>query len=292
MDIPLSRIAFPPWRAPRIAILEISGSIGVQVRGPEMVRTIRGLTQDPRVRAVVIEIESGGGSAPVSDAIHSELRRLSSRKPTIAFVMNGALSGGYLIATGARKIVAVQTALVGSIGVIMMRPVVQELMEKLGVKMRLTHKGELKGMFQPWNEPTEAEQQRIDALVDEYYDWFVNAVATSRNLDPAKVREYATGEMFTARVGKEMGLIDEIGDLDTAIDMACEMSRTPRRLQYVRPRRPLLERLMARGGASMASAMIAEADRHLQTRVELSLQPSIVQNSSAHPCPSVRLEPD
>lgn len=267
MDIPLSRIAFPPWRAPRIAILEISGSIGMQVRGPEMVRTIRGLTQDPRVRGVVIEIESGGGSAPTSDAIHSELRRLSSRKPTIAFVMNGALSGGYLIAAGARKIVAVQTALVGSIGVIMMRPVVQELMEKLGVKIVLSHKGDLKAMFQPWREPSKDEQQRVDALIDEYYEWFVDAVARARNLDPAKVREYATGEMFTARAAKQIGLVDEIGDLDTAIDMACEMSRTPRRLQYVRPRRPLLERLMARGGASMASAMLAEAERHLQTRV-------------------------
>lgn len=266
----LSRIAFPPWKAPRIAILEISGTIGIQVRGPEMVRTIRGLTQDPRIRAVVIEIDSGGGSASTSDAIHSELRRLSSRKPTIAFVMNGALSGGYLIASGARKIVAVQTALVGSIGVIMMRPVVQELMEKLGVKMVVSHKGDLKAMFQPWQEPTADEQQRVDALVDEYYDWFIDAVAKSRSLDPAKVREYATGEMFTARTGKEMGLIDEIGDLDTAIDMACEMSRTPRRLQYVRPRRPLLERVMARGSASMASAMIAEADRHLPARVNFS----------------------
>lgn len=267
MELGLSRIVFPPWKAPRIAILEISGSIGMQVRGPEMIRTIRALTEDPRIRGVVIEIESGGGSASTSEAIHSELRRLSNRKPTIAFVMNGALSGGYLLACGARRIVAVQTALVGSIGVIMMRPIVQELMEKVGVQMRVTHKGDLKAMFQPWQEPSEDEQQRVDALVDEYYDWFVNTVAESRKLDPAKVREYATGEMFTARAGKEIGLVDDLGDLDTAIDMVCEMSRTPRRLQYVRPRRPLLERLMARGGASMANAMLAEADRQLQTRV-------------------------
>lgn len=233
-----------------------------------MVRTIRALTQDPRIRAVVVEVDSPGGSAPVSDAIYSELRRLSARKPTIAFVMSGALSGGYLIASAARKIVAVQTSLVGSIGVIMTRPVVQELMEKLGVKMVMTHRGDLKAMFQPWREPSEAEQERVNALTDEYYEWFVGSVATARNIDLKKMKKYATGEMFTAAKAKEMGLVDELGDLDTAIDMACEMSRTPRRLQYVRARRPLFERLMARGSAAIAQAIFSEAEQRLQVRVD------------------------
>lgn len=233
-----------------------------------MVRTIRALAEDPRIRAVVVDVDSPGGSAPVSDAIYSELRRLSARKPTIAFVMSGALSGGYLIASAARKIVAVPTSLVGSIGVIMTRPVVQELMEKLGVKMVMTHRGDLKAMFQPWREPSEAEQERITALTDEYYEWFIDAVATARDLDPKKVKEYATGEMFTAAKAKDMGLVDELGDLNTAIDMACEMSRTPRRLQYVRARRPLFERLMARGSAAVAQAIFSEAEQRLQARVD------------------------
>jgi protease-4 len=233
-----------------------------------MVRTIRALTQDSRIRAVVVEIDSPGGSAPVSDAIYSELRRLSARKPTIAFVMSGALSGGYLVASAARKIVAVPTSLVGSIGVIMTRPVVQELMEKLGVKMVMTHRGDLKAMFQPWQEPSEAEKEKVIALTDEYYEWFVDTVATARDMDPKKVKEYATGEVFTAAKAKEMGLVDELGDLETAIDMACEMSRTPRRLQYVRARRPLIDRLMARGSAAVAQAIFSEAEQRLQTRVD------------------------
>jgi protease-4 len=258
----------PPWKTPRIAVLEITGGIGVQVRGPAMVRTIRALKEDKRIRAVVVDVDSGGGSAPVSDAIYTELRRLSERKPTIAFVMSSALSGGYLIAAACRKIVAVPTSLVGSIGVIMTRPVVQELMEKLGVKMVMTHKGDLKAMFQPWREPSEAEQQRVNALTDEYYDWFVDAVATARGMNAKTVREYATGEMFTAAKAKEIGLIDELGDFDAAVDIACEMSRTPRRLQYVRPRRPLLDRLIARGGASMAQAVLAEIEMRLQPRID------------------------
>ena len=92
-----------PWNAPRIGILQISGAIGAQVRGPEMVRAIKALGDDSRIRAVVVEVDSPGGSAPVSDAIHRSLRKLSRRKPTVAFVMTSGLSGGYLIACAASR---------------------------------------------------------------------------------------------------------------------------------------------------------------------------------------------
>ena len=257
-----------PWSAPRIAVLEISGTIGVGVRGPEMVRTINGLAKDARVRAVVVDVDSPGGSAPVSDAIHRSLRKLAASKPTVAFVMSGALSGGYLIACAASKIIALPTSLVGSIGVIFMRPVVQELMEKVGVKMVMTHEGRLKAMFQPWREPTPEEQAKVVELTGEYYEWFVGAVARARGLAPEVVREYATGEVFTATRAKEMGLIDELGDMETALDTASELGRVPRRLQFVRPKRPLLERVLSRGGAALAGGLLAEAESRLRPRVE------------------------
>ena len=264
----LPRQLEPPWRAPRIAVLEIAGAIGTQVRGPEMVRAIKALADDTRIRAVVVEIDSPGGSASVSDAIHRSLQKLSARKPTVAFVMSAGLSGGYLIACAASKIVALPTSLIGSIGVIFMRPVVQELMEKVGVRMVMTHEGHLKGMFQPWREPTGEEQEKVEALTQQYYDWFVDAVAQARGLDRDVVRGYATGEVFTASQAKDMGLIDELGDLETALDMASEMGKAPRRLQYVRPRRPLLERLLARGGASLAHSIIGELEARLYPRIE------------------------
>jgi protease-4 len=158
--------------------------------------------------------------------------------------------------------------LVGSIGVIFVRPVVQELLERLGVRMVMTHKGELKGMFQPWREPSAEEQQKVEALTDEFYDWFVKAVAEARGLPEEVVRGYATGEMFTAARAKEMGLVDELGDMEMALDIASELGRVPRRLQWVRPRRPLLERLLARGGASLASAFLAEAEGRLLPRID------------------------
>ena len=165
-----------PWNAPRIAVLEITGAIGAQVRGPEMVRAIRALAEDRRVRAVVVEIDSPGGSASTSPTRSTAPSASSpTRKPVIAYVMNAGLSGGYLIACATHKIVALPTALVGSIGVIFMRPVVQELMEKVGVRMVMTHEGHLKGMFQPWREPSEEELKKVESLTDQYYDWFVDA---------------------------------------------------------------------------------------------------------------------
>ena len=251
-------------------MLEISGTIGMQVRGPEMVRTIKALREDHRVEAVVVEIDSGGGSAPVSDMIFRALQRLGKKKPVVAFVGSSALSGGYLIACAAQKIVAMPTSLVGSIGVIFTRPVFEELMAKVGVKMVMTHEGKLKAMFQPWREPTPEEQEKIQDLTAEYYEWFVNSVAASRDLDVKKVREVATGEMFSAVRGKEAGLVDELGDFERALDLAKELAGATEmpRIQWVRPRRTLLERVLARGSTAMARALLWEAEERAQPRID------------------------
>lgn len=257
-----------PWTRPRVAVLEISGAIGQQVRGMDIVRTIRGLANDPRVKAVVIQIDSPGGSAPVSDAIFRQLRKLSKKKPTVASIMGSGLSGGYLVACGARHVIAMPTSLVGSIGVIFVRPVVQDLLAKIGVRVEVTHEGKLKGMFQPWHEPTAEERAKVKALTEEYYGWFVSSVAEARGLGLAKVREYATGEVFTGAKAMEMGLIDELGDFDAAVRKARALAALPQkpRLQFVRPRRGLLERLMSRGVS--AQSIAAEIEERILPRIE------------------------
>jgi len=260
-----------PWTRPRVVVLEITGAIGVQVRAPEMLRTIKALREDKNVHAVVIDIESGGGSAPVSDAIYRSVKRLSAKKPTIAYVGSGALSGGYLIACAAREIRALPTALVGSIGVIFTRPVVQELMEKVGVKVVTYHAGKMKGMLQPWHEPTLEEAEKVQGLTSEYYEWFVDTVAKARNLPAEKVREYATGEPFTGVQAKEIGLVDHLGDFEETIDYAKSLVKAPEepKLQYVRARRPLLDRLMARSAMSMADAVAARLEERFSPRIDL-----------------------
>src|SRR3990170_3845170 len=106
-----------PMGGPRIAVLEIYGTLGPQIRGPEFVRTISALAQDQRVRSAVIYIDPRGVSPPAADSIYRSLRHLTARKPTLSFIRDTGLSGGYLIACGAAKVVALPTALVGSIGV-------------------------------------------------------------------------------------------------------------------------------------------------------------------------------
>ncbi len=105
-------------------------------------------------------------------------------------------------------------------------------------------------------------------LTTEYYDWFVNSVAEARGLDPAKVREYATGEVFSGAKAQEIGLIDELGDFDAAVKKARSLADLPQkpRLQFVRPRRPLLERLMSRGVT--ARSIAAEIEERILPRIE------------------------
>ena len=257
-----------PWLVPRIAIVELFGVLGTTIRSPDYDRILTALRDDARVKAVVVDIDSPGGSAAAAEQIHRGIAKIAARKPTIAFIRGSGLSGGYLAGCAANKVVAIPTAMVGSIGVISIRPVVTELMQRLGVKVFVTKAGAFKDMFQPFREPTEEEQKKLQTLMDEYYAWFVDAVARTRHLEPKKVRSIATGEMFTASKAKELGLVDELGDLDTAIDMATELGKVPRRLAYVRPRRAILERLLGRAAGTLVQEVTAEVERRLLTRIE------------------------
>lgn len=257
-----------PWMKERIVVLDIHGSITSGARVAEQVRLLRSMAEDQRVRAVVVDVDSPGGSAALSEHLQRAVTRLAEKKPVVAHIRNLGLSGGYLVSCGARKVVALPTAMVGSIGVIIARPVVRELLDKIGVQMFVTRVGKHKDMMQPWREPTQEEEQKLDSLRDEYYEWFIKTVAETRDLKPETVREYATGEFFTATKAKEMGLIDELGDMDTALDMASEMGRVPREVSYVRPRRALLERLLSPMSATLVRQVVAEMEARLATRVE------------------------
>ncbi|HXG35334.1 MAG TPA: signal peptide peptidase SppA [Dehalococcoidia bacterium] len=257
-----------PWRRNRIAVLEVYGPITSGARVAQQVRIIHALREDQRVKGVVVDVDSPGGSAALSDHLHHAIKSLAGRKPVIAHVRNLGLSGGYLVACAAQKIVALPTAMVGSIGVIISRPIIKDAMQRLGVQMYVSRMGEHKDMMQPWREPTVVEERKLDSLRDEFYQWFIDSVAQSRGLDASKVREMATGELFTAAKGVEMGLVDQLGDMDTALDMMTEIARVPRNVTYARPRRPLLERALSPIGAAVANRLVTEIESRLQVRAE------------------------
>ena len=133
------------WLNPeRIAVVEVFGALGSAVRTAEFVRIFRALEENDRVRAVVVDIDSPGGSASASDYLHRALARVSARKPVVAFIRGMGASGAYLLSCAATKVVAIPGALVGSIGVISIRPLLYEFMRRYGIGVSITKSGRLK----------------------------------------------------------------------------------------------------------------------------------------------------
>ncbi len=253
------------FSSPRIAVMEMFGVIGSTQRTVENIRLLQALRENENIRSVVIDIDSPGGTVAGSDYLHRSVSKLAAKKPVIAFIRGTGASGGYMVSCAATKIVALPTAIVGSIGVISTRPLVYDLLGRVGVQMSVTKAGRLKDMWSAFREPTEEEKQKEQELLDEFYEMFIRVVAEGRNLPTEDVRAIATGEVFTAERAKEMKLLDELGDLDSAIDMAAELGKTPRKVRYVKPKRNLRSLLTSR----LASALVEE----VSIKLEQSLRP-------------------
>ncbi|MBI2724127.1 MAG: signal peptide peptidase SppA [Chloroflexi bacterium] len=240
----------------RIAIAELFGAIGSPARTSEYVRMMRSIEENKRIRALVIDIDSPGGGAGASETIFRSVQKVAKKKPVVAFISGTGASGSYMAACGASKIMAVPMAIVGSIGVISMRPMLYDMLEKIGVRMEVTKAGRLKDMFSNFREPTDEERGKEQALLDAFYDRFVDLVSEARGLPREDVKAVATGEIFTAGQAKERRLIDELGDMDAAIDAARELAGlSERKLLYVRPHRSLRDRLLSGSAMSMAEQL-------------------------------------
>jgi len=234
-----------PGRA-RIAIVELFGVIGGSHRTARYVDTLSSLRNSKRVKAVILKVDSPGGSAGASDCLYSAITKLSAQKPVVAFISGTATSGAYLASCAATKIVAVPSSIVGSIGVISIRPILLELLHKVGIQIAVTKSGQFKDMGAFYRLPTTEEEQREQDLIDQIQDNFISAVAESRHLDLQAVRQYATGEVFMAPRAKQLGLIDEVGDFEVALDIAAQLGKVPRRPFYIRRQKTLTERLLSR----------------------------------------------
>ncbi|MCH7738072.1 MAG: S49 family peptidase, partial [Chloroflexi bacterium] len=151
-------------------------------------------------------------------------------------------------ACAASKVYALPTALVGSIGVIYLRPVIEQLLSKVGVEFSVYKSGEFKDMTGFWRSPTDQESAKFQELINEIFDSFVAVVVEGRSLDETKVREIATGEMMTAQRGIGLGLVDEIGDFKDALEAAAEAGGCRPTPRWIRPRRGLGQRLFSRSG--------------------------------------------
>jgi protease IV len=250
-------------RPGRVAIVRLYGPIGGGARTSDWVETVRQLTRQKGVPAVVLDIDSPGGSAAASDYLYLALKRLAERKPLVAHVGGVGASGAYLAAMAAGRIVVAPSSIIGSIGVISAGPRISGLLERVGLRVEEHRAGRLKGMGSPWRDDTAEESATEQRLVDAFYDRFVDRVAEGRKLDRARVLELSTGEVWLGTKAVELGLADEVGDLDDAIDLAAKLAGVPAQALPVRLRRPLLARLADRFAMRLASSIADELETRL-----------------------------
>jgi len=262
--LPSLRRAFPPGR---VAILRLYGPIQAGPRTADWIELARRLRESRRVPAVVLDIDSPGGSATASDDMFLALERLAAKKPLVAAIRGTGASGSYLAAMAARTIVAQPHAIVGSIGVISAGPRLPRLLDRLGVSVNENRAGRLKGMGAPWRDETDEERAKEQAIVDAFYAAFVGRVARSRRLTEETVRALATGEIWLGEEAKALGLVDEIGDLERAVELASDAAGVPARSAPVRLRRPLFERLVGRFAVTLTAAVADEIEARLENRL-------------------------
>jgi protease-4 len=254
-------------RPGRVAVVRLYGPISGGPRSADWVELVRHLTKDKRVPAVVLDIDSPGGSAAASDYLYLALTRLAKAKPLVAHVRGTGASGSYLAAMAARRIVVAPASVVGSIGVISAGPRLPKLLDRLGVRVEEHRAGRLKGMGAPWREDTEEESATEQRLVDAFYDVFVDRVAEGRHLDRERVKELATGEVWLGSRSVELGLADQVGDIDDAIEVAAKLAGVPALANPIRLRRPLFTRLVDRFATRLASSVAEELEaRFLRDR--------------------------
>ena len=196
--------------------------------------------EDERVRAIVLRINSPGGTVTASDILYHEISRFKARRkvPVIASILDVGASGGYYVALAADRIVAHPTTITGSIGVLMLTVNAAGLLEKIGVSASYIKSGQYKDMGSPFRGLTVEERALFQELIDRLYGRFVELVARERRLDLARVRAFADGRVYTAQEALSLGLVDRLGYLEDAIGLAKEAAglTEARVVAYHRPR--------------------------------------------------------
>ena len=248
----------------RIAVVELFGPIGTQIKTQAYDQIFADAANDDGIRALALDIDSPGGGVSASDYLYRRVLKVAERKPVVASVRGMGASGAYYICCAAHTVVASPGALVGSIGVISLRPALQELLGRAGVGVNVNKSGPYKDMGAFWREPTPDEEAKMQALIDESFDAFVGIVAKGRKMDEADVRRVATGEVYWAAKAKELGLVDELGDLDRAIDIAAEAAGAPRKPVHMRPRRSLRQLLLNPAADALVDSALGAAEWRLR----------------------------
>jgi protease-4 len=216
-------------KGPRIAVLYAVGVIssgqsseeGTQVVGSDtIVEQLRKIRADDSIKAIVLRVDSPGGSAIASDVIWREVMLTRAVKPVIASMSDVAASGGYYIAMPAHQIVAEPATLTGSIGVVMVKFVIDGTLEKIGMNMEQVTSGKYADMYSPVRPFSPEERKKVEEQMLATYEAFVEKAAAGRRTSPERIDTIAQGRVWTGNQAKELGLVDELGGLRRALAVA------------------------------------------------------------------------
>ena len=218
--------------ASKIAVISATGAImsgassadsffGEQTMGSTtMIKAIRQARDDSTVKAVVLRVDSPGGSALASDLMWHELEALDGKKPFIVSMGDTAASGGYYIAMGADRIFAEPGTLTGSIGVVGGKIAFEKFYEKIGITTSVVMRGKNSGVLSPTTAFTETERTAMQKMLNDIYAQFTTKAATGRKMDVEKLEKMARGRVYTGSQALQLGLVDELGTLGDAIAFA------------------------------------------------------------------------
>ncbi|MEJ7577819.1 MAG: signal peptide peptidase SppA [Pyrinomonadaceae bacterium] len=224
----------------RIAVIYASGGInsgssdgggpfGDQSVGSDtMVKALNDARDDKTIRAIVLRVDSPGGSAYASDLVWQAVEEAKKKKPVVVSMSDVAASGGYYIATNANRIVAHPSTITGSIGIYAGKPVMKGFYDWIGVSSEYTLRGKNAGMYRETEPFTPEERAKFESMIgDFYYNAFLPKVAQGRGRTTEYVDSIAQGRVWTGTQGRERGLVDEFGGMERAIEVAKELAKIP-----------------------------------------------------------------
>ncbi len=205
----------------RVALIRVEGMI---VDSKDTIYEIKEYVKDPLIKAIVLRIDSPGGAVAPAQEIYEEIKKAVAKKKVIASMGSIAASGGYYIASHATKIIANPGTLTGSIGVIMEIPNLEGLMSKLGIKTEVVKSGEKKDMASVFRGIKKEERAILQKVLDNVHDQFITAVAEGRKMPYEDVKQLADGRIFTGEQALKVGLVDKLGNIEDAVQVAADLS--------------------------------------------------------------------
>jgi protease IV len=228
----------------RVGLVSLSGAIvrgksrkipvplpivgGEQAGSESILAALRLAEKNKRVATILFHVESPGGDALASDLIWREIERIRAKKPVVVLMGNTAASGGYYVSAAANHVVARRNTITGSIGVLSIRPVAENLYEKLGVNPAALERGDRAGLLDPSRHPTPDEMQVLAGQIGFIYDEFKDRVSRGRSMEAADLEGIAGGRVWTGAEAQELGLADEVGGFQEALRKARQLGKIER----------------------------------------------------------------